>query len=91
MTQIIYISIITVLILIIVFLMRKIQSIKIQHRQKLALLYKKLSELTEREKSYQGKLKLEHHLNDKISDAKKQLNTEIFDLQMNLFKKITET
>jgi hypothetical protein len=49
-----------------------------------------LSKLTSDEKIYRDKIKLDNSLAKKISEAKAQLNTDIFDLQINIFKKIIE-
>lgn len=70
--------------------MRKIRRIKKEHRLRLANLYKLLSKLTSDEKIYRDKIKLDNSLAKKISEAKAQLNTDIFDLQINIFKKIME-
>ena len=90
MTQTIYISIIILLITIILSLLGKIREIRKEHHLKLANLYNTLSELEHKEKKNNGKMTLENNLNETISEARKQLNTDIFDLQMSLFKKITD-
>ena len=90
MTDFFYISVIIILGFIIYILIKRIRTIKKQHTVKLAELYRTLSKLTDKtENSYQ-KVQMDNNINKVISDAKIRLNEDIFDLQMDVFRKITE-
>lgn len=90
MIETFYISIITVLLLIIFVLIRRIRHIKKHHRKRLADLYKTLSQLTENKENTLQKIQLDKNINTVIKDAKRKLNADIFDLQIDVFRKITE-
>ncbi|PZU87518.1 MAG: hypothetical protein DI529_07110 [Chryseobacterium sp.] len=88
MNEFIYIGIIIILFVIISILEMRIERIKNEHKIKLAELYRKLSDITRKEKDSFQKLQLNQDLNHAITDAKKRLNEEIFDLQMEVFSNI---
>lgn len=70
--------------------MRKMRRIKSAHRLRLAKLYNLLSEFNYKKQYYSDKANLENDINNKISKAHEQLSADIFELQMDIFKKITE-
>jgi predicted Holliday junction resolvase-like endonuclease len=88
MIDIFYIILITILILIILFLLRKIRQIKTRHQKKLAQLYKNLSKITEQKEISFDKSSLNNELEDVMNNARKRLNEEIFDFQMEVFRNI---
>ncbi|WP_072996428.1 hypothetical protein [Epilithonimonas mollis] len=90
MTDILNIILITILVIIILFLLRKIKLIKSRHQKKLAELYKDLSKLAEQKESFFEKLSLNSELEDAMTHARKRLNEEIFDLQMEVFRNIKQ-
>lgn len=67
--------------------MRRIKS---AHQLRLAKLYNLLAEFNYKKQHYSEKANLENDLNNKISKAHEQLSADIFELQMDIFKKITE-
>ncbi len=70
--------------------MRKMRRIKSAHQLRLAKLYNLLTEFNYKKQHYSDKANLENDLNNKISKAHEQLSADIFGLQMDIFKKITE-
>lgn len=70
--------------------MRKMRRIKSAHQLRLAKLYNLLAEFNYKKQYYSEKANLENDLNNKISKAHEQLSADIFELQMDVFKKITE-
>lgn len=85
-----YIGIIVLLNFIILILIRKIYALKKNHQRKLAELYQKLALLNSVTKQDELKLQLNQDFSTKIENAKLRLNEDIFDLQMDVFRKISE-
>ncbi|WP_133943409.1 hypothetical protein [Epilithonimonas xixisoli] len=85
-----YIGIIVLLSFIISILIRKIYAIKKNHQRKLTELYQKLALLNSVTKQDELKLQLNQDFSTKIENAKLRLNEDIFDLQMDVFRKISE-
>lgn len=88
MIDIFYISLITILILIIIFSLEKIKKIKTQHQKKLADLYKNLAKTTLQKDILLEKVSLDNELEYVMDNARKRLNDEIFDLQMDIFRNL---
>ena len=60
------------------------------HQLRRAKHYNVLAEFNYNKQHYSEKANLENNLNNKISKAHEQLSADIFELQMDIFKKITE-
>lgn len=85
-----YLGIIGLLSFIIFILIRKINAIKKMHEQRLFELNLKLKQLVSDNEKDQQKMKLDNNFSKVLSSANLHLSEEIFDLQMNVFRKIKE-
>ena len=85
-----YFGIIVLLSFIILILIRKIYVIKKNHQRKLTELYQKFTFQNSQTKQDDQKLQLNQEFSTKIENAKLRLNEDIFDLQMDVFRKISE-